>query len=97
MNGTQEFRLGEHIVGPTRPPFVIAEMSGNHNQSLDRALAIVDAAADSGVQAIKLQTYTADTLTIDVHSADFVVGDKSSLWAGRNLYDLYRQAHTPWD
>ncbi|HLH51560.1 MAG TPA: pseudaminic acid synthase [Roseiarcus sp.] len=72
-------------------------MSGNHNQSLDRALAIVDAAAEAGAHAIKLQTYTADTITIDVHSSDFTISDPDSLWAGRNLYDLYKEAHTPWE
>jgi N-acetylneuraminate synthase len=91
------FALGSRLVGPGQPPFVIAEMSGNHNQSLERALAIVDAAADAGAHAIKLQTYTADTITIDAHSGAFTIGDPNSLWAGRNLYDLYRQAHTPWD
>jgi N-acetylneuraminate synthase len=91
------FALGSRLVGPGQPPFVIAEMSGNHNQSLERALAIVDAAADAGAHAIKLQTYTADTITIDVHSGAFTIGDPDSLWSGRNLYDLYRQAHTPWE
>lgn len=78
-------------------PYLIAEMSGNHNQSLDRALAIVDAAAASGADAIKLQTYTAETMTLDVHAPGFVIEDKNSLWAGRQLFDLYREAHTPWD
>jgi N-acetylneuraminate synthase len=72
-------------------------MSGNHNQSLERALAIVDAAAASGADAIKLQTYTADTMTLDVRSAGFVVDDRQSLWHGRQLYELYQQAHTPWE
>jgi N-acetylneuraminate synthase len=71
-------------------------MSGNHNQSLDRALAIVDAAAESGADAIKLQTYTADTMTLDVDAPGFVIDDPGSLWAGRRLHDLYREAHTPW-
>jgi pseudaminic acid synthase len=91
------FALGSRLVGPGQPPFIIAEMSGNHNQSLERALAIVDAAADAGAHAIKLQTYTADTITIDVHSGAFTIGDPNSLWAGRNLYDLYKEAHTPWE
>ncbi len=78
-------------------PYLIAEMSGNHNQSLDRALAIVDAAARAGADAIKLQTYTADTMTLDVRAPGFVIEDPQSLWAGRQLYDLYKEAYTPWE
>ena len=78
-------------------PWIIAEMSGNHNNSLDRALCLVDAAADAGVHAIKFQTYTADTMTIDVQCEDFFINDPNSLWAGRSLYDLYAEASTPWD
>lgn len=91
------FLIGDRAVGAGAPPFVIAEMSGNHNQSLDRALAIVDAAAAAGAHALKLQTYTADTITIDAHQSEFTIGDKGSLWAGKNLYQLYQEAHTPWD
>ena len=77
-----------------KKPFIIAEMSGNHNQSLDRALAIVDAAADAGADALKLQTYTADTMTMkDVYT----ISDKKSLWYGRDLYELYQEAYTPWE
>jgi N-acetylneuraminate synthase len=72
-------------------------MSGNHNQSLDRALAIVDAIAATGAHALKLQTYTADTMTLDVDHPDFAIGEANSLWAGRTLHDLYDEAHTPWE
>jgi pseudaminic acid synthase len=84
-------------IGPDHPPFVIAEMSGNHNQSLDRALQIVDAAAAAGAHAIKLQTYTADTMTLDVRGGSFEINDPDSLWSGQNLHDLYKKAYTPWE
>ncbi len=84
-------------IGITTQPFIIAEMSGNHNQSLDRALAIVQAAAEAGAHAIKIQTYTADTITLDVAEREFFISDKRSLWKGQSLYDLYKQAYTPWD
>lgn len=78
-------------------PFIIAEMSGNHNHSLERALQIVDAAADSGVDALKLQTYTADTLTIDKSDGEFFISDPNNLWKGESLYSLYQKAYTPWE
>ena len=78
-------------------PFIIAEMSGNHNQSLDRAIAIVDAAAEAGVDAVKIQTYTADTMTLDIDTGEFFIADKDSLWKGESLYRLYEKAHTPWE
>jgi pseudaminic acid synthase len=84
-------------IGPEHPPFVIAEMSGNHNQSLDRALQIVDAAAATGAHAIKLQTYTPDTMTLDVRGGSFEIDDPDSLWSGQNLHDLYKKAYTPWE
>jgi N-acetylneuraminate synthase len=90
-------RIADRDIGPSHRPYLIAEMSGNHNQSLERALAIVDAAAASGADAIKLQTYTAETMTLDVRASGFVIDDDKSLWAGRQLYELYEQAHTPWE
>jgi pseudaminic acid synthase len=89
--------IGGTDIGTGSRPFVIAEMSGNHNQSLQRALEIVDAAADSGAHAVKLQTYTADTITLDVHSDEFMITDESSLWNGNSLHKLYKLAHTPWE
>ncbi|HET8707510.1 MAG TPA: pseudaminic acid synthase [Pseudomonadales bacterium] len=90
-------KIGNRQVGEGHPPFVIAEMSGNHNQSLDRALAIVDAAAQAGAHALKLQTYTADTMTIDHDEGEFFISDPNSLWQGASLYKLYQQAYTPWE
>lgn len=87
----------DRLIGLTKQPFIIAEMSGNHNNSLDRAFKIIDAAADAGVDALKIQTYTADTMTIDCDSPDFVINDEKSPWNGRKLYDLYREASTPWE
>lgn len=80
-----------------KKPFIIAEMSGNHNHSLERALQIVDAAAESGVDALKLQTYTADTMTIDKSDGEFFIEDPNSLWKGESLYSLYQKAYTPWE
>lgn len=90
----QNISIAGRLVGPDQKPFVIAEMSGNHNQSLERALTIVDAAADAGADAIKLQTYTADTMTLP---GAFTIEDEGSLWKGRELYDLYQEAYTPWE
>jgi pseudaminic acid synthase len=89
-----DFKFQDILIGKAHKPFIIAEMSGNHNQSLDRALAIVDAAAAAGAHAIKLQTYTADTLTI---SGAHTITDENSLWKGKELYDLYKEAYTPWE
>lgn len=83
-------------IGPGHPPYVVAELSGNHNGSLDRALAIVDAVADAGAHALKLQTYTPDTLTIDCDAPAFRVGDGHELWGGETLHQLFERAHTPW-
>ena len=88
--------IGGREIGENQPPFVIAEMSGNHNQSLDRALQIVEAAAKSGAHAVKLQTYTADTMTIDSDKDDFLI-KTNGLWKNKTLYELYQWAHTPWE
>ncbi|GAB3265651.1 pseudaminic acid synthase [Chitinimonas naiadis] len=91
------FKIGHRLVGADAAPFVIAEMSGNHNQSLERALAIVEAAAKAGAHALKLQTYTPDTMTLDLDEGEFHIGDPNSLWAGTSLYKLYQEAYTPWE
>jgi len=90
-------KIGNRVIDQYSPPLIIAEMSGNHNQSLDRALQIVDAAANAGADAIKLQTYTADTMTLDLVEGDFFISDPSSLWSGQSMAELYRQAYTPWE
>ena len=92
---TPIIKIGDTEIGRGCRPFVIAEMSGNHNQSLDRALEIVKAAAHAGAHALKIQTYTPDTMTLDLDEREFHVSDPESLWAGTSLYDLYRQAQTP--
>jgi N-acetylneuraminate synthase len=97
MKNNDFILLGNKKVGLNHPPFIIAEMSGNHNQSLDRALKIVDAAADSGAHALKIQTYTPDTMTLDLDEREFHIGDPDNLWTGRSLYDLYGEAYTPWE
>ena len=89
--------IGGHEVGPDSPPFIIAEMSGNHDGDLQKALAIVRAAAGAGAHAIKLQTYTADTITIDADGPEFRISSGHELWSDRRLYDLYQEAHTPWE
>lgn len=89
-----DIKIGNITIGQNHKPFVIAEMSGNHNQSLERALELVDAAAAAGAHALKLQTYTADTITM---KGAYTIDDKNSLWNGQELYDLYNMAYTPWD
>jgi pseudaminic acid synthase len=89
--------IGKHKVGAGQAPFIIAEMSGNHNQSLERALEIVEAAAKTGVHALKIQTYSPDTMTLDLDEREFHISDPNSLWAGASLYELYGRAHTPWE
>lgn len=90
-------KIGSREIGFGHRPFIIAEMSGNHNRSIERAFAIVDAAAEAGADAIKLQTFTPDTMTLDVRRGEFRVDAGNALWAGRNLYDLYKDAYTPWE
>jgi pseudaminic acid synthase len=89
--------INNHHIGPSSPPFIVAEMSGNHNQSLERALEIVEAAAQAGVHALKIQTYTADTMTLNINEGKFFINDTNSLWKGTSLYNLYQKAYTPWD
>ncbi|MBT5874447.1 MAG: pseudaminic acid synthase [Candidatus Latescibacteria bacterium] len=89
--------IGDRNICAREAPLIVAEMSGNHNQSLNQAIGIVEAAATSGAHALKLQTYTADTMTIDVNGDGFSVTDSNSPWYGRSLYDLYEEAHTPWE
>lgn len=84
-------------IGPSHKPFIIAEMSGNHSQSLEKALRIVEAAAEAGADALKLQTYTADTMTLDIDEGDFFIDDPNNLWQGDSLYKLYQKAYTPWE
>ncbi len=92
-----QFTIAHASIGKGSRPFIIAEMSGNHNQSLERAIAIVEAAAESGAHALKLQTYTADTMTLAINEGEFFIDDEKSLWNGSSLYDLYKQAYTPWE
>ncbi len=95
MPTTPEIEIAGRKIGSEHPPYVICELSGNHNGSLERALAMVDAAADTGCDAIKIQTYTADTITMDVDRPEFRI--HGGLWDGRSLYELYQEAHTPFE
>ncbi|PHB26471.1 pseudaminic acid synthase [Bacillus pseudomycoides] len=92
-----EMEINGRKISRNHQPFIIAEMSGNHNQSLERALQIVEAAARAGAHALKIQTYTADTMTLDIDNKDFKIEDTNSLWKGNTLYKLYQQAYTPWE
>jgi N-acetylneuraminate synthase len=89
--------IADKKISQKSAPFIIAEMSGNHNQSLDRALEIVEAAAKTGAQGLKIQTYTPDTMTLDLNEREFHISDPDSLWAGKSLYELYGEAYTPWE
>ncbi len=97
MRFSSEIEIQGRKIGTGHRPFIIAEMSGNHNQSIERALEIVKAAKSSGAEAIKLQTYTADTMTLDLDTNEFFVSDKENIWKGQSLYQLYEKAHTPWE
>lgn len=90
-------QIGNYKIGQNHKPFIIAEMSGNHNQSIEKALKIIEIAAACGADAVKLQTYTADSITINHRGGLFDIKDPTSLWSGRNLYELYEEAHTPWE
>lgn len=92
-----EINIAGRVIGQNQPPFIIAEMSGNHNQSLERALEIVDAAAGAGAHALKIQTYTAETMTLDMEGEGFSITDSGSLWKGTTLHKLYQEAYTPWE
>jgi pseudaminic acid synthase len=92
-----EIEIGEHKIGPNHPPLIVAEISGNHNGSLQRALELVEAAHQAGVRAVKIQTYTPDTLTLDIAEGEFFIADDTSPWKGASLYDLYKKAYTPWE
>ncbi len=91
------FTLDGRKIGLDHPPFIVAEMSGNHNSSLERAIQIVEAAVASGAHGLKIQTYTPDTMTLDSTDPGFVISDPNSLWKGKSLYELYREAQTPWE
>lgn len=97
MTDNASIRIGKHPIGPNHEPYIIAEMSGNHDGSLDKALDIVRMAAEQGAHAIKLQTYKPDTITIQSDSPDFRLSEGHELWGGRTLWDLYEEAHTPWE
>lgn len=96
-NTLKEFNYGHRGIGKKLPPLIVAEMSGNHNQSLERALDIVEAAAQTGAHALKIQTYTADTMTLNLNEKAFTVDDPDSQWSGKTLHELYHEAHTPWE
>jgi N-acetylneuraminate synthase len=96
-SSARQIGIAGRAIGDGCPPLIIAEMSGNHNQSFERAMAIVEAAAHAGAHALKLQTYTADTMTLNLREGDFLISDPASPWHGQSLYELYSKAHTPWE
>jgi len=95
MKNKRIFKIGKRQIGPGNPAYIIAEMSANHNQDFDHAVKIIEVAKEAGADAVKLQTYTPDTITLDCDSEYFRI--KGTIWDGRNLYDLYREAYMPWD
>lgn len=97
MNREYNFKIGGREIGPGNPVFIVAEMSGNHNQDFERAKKIVKAAADCGADAIKLQTYTPDTLTLNSSKEPFIVKSYNPDWNGKRIYDLYKEAYMPWE
>jgi N-acetylneuraminate synthase len=97
MKKLQDILIHNAAISVDNHPFIIAEMSGNHNQSLETALEIVESAAKAGVHGLKIQTYTPDTMTLDISEGEFFIGDPQSLWQGTSLYKLYQQAYTPWE
>ncbi|WP_292781441.1 pseudaminic acid synthase [Methylophilus sp. UBA6697] len=94
---THTIEICDRRIGHDAPPFIIAEMSGNHNHSLERAIAIVESAAKSGAHGLKIQTYTPDTMTLDLNENEFYIGDPDNPWSGTSLYKLYAEAYTPWE
>ncbi len=93
----KDIQIGSSFIGSSHPPFVVAELSGNHHHSLEKALKLVEMAKRAGAHAIKLQTYTPDTITLDIKGGEFLIEDQESLWKNRNLYELYQEAHLPWE
>ncbi len=93
----QTITIKNRKIGPDHRPFIVAEMSGNHHHSLERALQLVEAAKRAGADAVKLQTYTADIITLDIKEREFLITDEKSLWKGKNLYELYQEASLPWE
>src|SRR5437016_2962908 len=96
MPKVEPLLIGHRLVGPGHPAYLIAELSGNHQRDLNRALTLMDLAAEAGCDAVKIQTYTPETMTIKCDRPEFLISG-GTLWDGRQLFDLYQEAHTPWD